>query len=388
MGLTSPSGVFNAGEVFRTNAPTTASTFWRMFRGGTEAGNIFNLAGDVHFRIQAMQNNSDIVFHSEFNNTSTFTGTERMRISNVVVPVSILVNTPGGSNVTRVTVSEFPTQAISVPLSLLHIGNNAPSILQANNDHKGGGYRNWMDVGTYTGSGSDNMYVGMKHETVGEPIGWDDNQSSVISWGDNPLVANDANRLRFIFTSPINTGKLSASQNGLEIARMTSNGDNGRMGIGDFFTTSADPLNTLEIRSNPTFGDTRSGLRFTNLTSAMPVDVAITNNKVLSVNSTGDVILVDDQGGSIGTCLAPTLLTNNGAISLNANNFYFLGKTNTENVAVGVPCGNFLSAKFNVGGNAIIGENYITNTIAAPTNGLLVEGFTGIGADFNSTNQP
>jgi hypothetical protein len=60
---------------------------------------------------------------------------------------------------------------------------------------------------------------------------------------------------------------------------------NGNVGIG----TSA-PQSALEISS------TGSGLRFTNLTAATPTTSG--TGKVLSVNATGDVVLVDDAQGS------------------------------------------------------------------------------------------
>jgi len=37
------------GEVFRTDAPTASTTSWRLFRGGTEYGRLFNEAANTHF---------------------------------------------------------------------------------------------------------------------------------------------------------------------------------------------------------------------------------------------------------------------------------------------------------------------------------------------------
>ncbi|CAN5450052.1 hypothetical protein BH11BAC2_BH11BAC2_00650 [soil metagenome] len=63
--------------------------------------------------------------------------------------------------------------------------------------------------------------------------------------------------------------------------------------------TGSTPANTLEI-TNGTTGN--SGLRFTNLTSSFTPTVASTG-KVLTVDASGDVILVPDQGaGSINAC--------------------------------------------------------------------------------------
>jgi hypothetical protein len=65
---------------------------------------------------------------------------------------------------------------------------------------------------------------------------------------------------------------------------------NGYVGIGD-----STPNNTLEITSTSTG---LSGLRFTNLTSASATSTA--SGRVLSVNSNGDVILVDDASAAAG----------------------------------------------------------------------------------------
>ena len=66
------------GEVFRTDAPANRNTSWRMFRGGTQMGRIFNSKNDNHLRIQSTRNNSDIVFHSRYNNLPQYWDMERM----------------------------------------------------------------------------------------------------------------------------------------------------------------------------------------------------------------------------------------------------------------------------------------------------------------------
>ncbi len=65
----------NTPEVFRTNAPTTGSTFWRMFQGGTgaanERGQLFADPSATHFNINAPQGHLRLL-------TNT---TERVRIN-------------------------------------------------------------------------------------------------------------------------------------------------------------------------------------------------------------------------------------------------------------------------------------------------------------------
>jgi len=58
---------YGAGEVFRTDAPN-AATFWKMFRGGSEYGRIYN-NNDNHFYIQANHGSGDLRFNSGGTNT-------------------------------------------------------------------------------------------------------------------------------------------------------------------------------------------------------------------------------------------------------------------------------------------------------------------------------
>ena len=343
------------GEVFRTDAPNNSATFWRMLRGGTEIGRfynnpIFNINNDLN--IMASQLNADIVFRTNrFNNLGLNFEYERMRIGQGTIDLPTINN----FEVTRVSISEDPLTPITVPASLLHLGFNAPI------DGFGGGWRSWMDVGTYTSSRSDNMYVGMKQEGTNFQ-GWDDTQSAIIAWGNNPSSGvGHSDRLRFIFTSTSGTSLVSSGQEGLEIARMVTNGNIGRMGIGNFFTPNLDPVNTLEIRSdvigtfNPinATGPTRSGLRFSNLNATLGTDaLANSTNTVLSVNNTGDVILVEGTRG-IGTCAAPTILSSDAAIQLNGNRFYFNGQGINDKVGIGIPCTNAISAKLHIANTVI-----------------------------------
>ena len=63
------------GEVFRTDAPNGTNTSWRLFRGGTNYGRVFNLNTDAHFRLDASA--GDLRFHTNgldrgrFNQTLT-----------------------------------------------------------------------------------------------------------------------------------------------------------------------------------------------------------------------------------------------------------------------------------------------------------------------------
>ena len=320
------------GEVFRTDAPV-GTTAWRMFSANVAANqkfSIVNPAGSNNVNLAVVQNGS----MNFFTNT---TGTLKMRISHDALD--------------RPRIGIGGAAGFNPPLTYLHLGDvNAVF-----------GYRTWMDVGTLYAQGTDNMYTGLKNDPA-NPAG--DKNDAIINWGNNPIDPNfpqNTDRLRFIFTSILGGGIPKASTfDGLEVARMTAAFDNttnnvfSRMGVGDFFTPNLDPQNALEIRANTDaagniIDPSPSGLRFTHLTSAFIPTV--TTNEYLSVDAAGNVILVNDGGGGIGTCGA-SALTAHGDIPLGGNNFYFEnGHTPTagiNNVGIGMPCGSPLAAKLDV----------------------------------------
>lgn len=157
-----------------------------------------------------------------------------------------------------------PANPITRPWSLLTIGEN---------NGFNSGWRNWMSVGTFYGKSSDNMYVGLKDETV---PGSNDRQDAVINWGDNTNFSGTTegpDYLRFIFTSPLNVigyPPVSSGQNGLEVMRMNWEG---KVGVGNYYNSlieapfSKDPARRFELLSdktsvaangNPTFRITHS----------------------------------------------------------------------------------------------------------------------------------
>ncbi len=154
---------------------------------------------------------------------------------------------------------------------------------------------------------------------------------------------------------------------------------NGNVGIN---TTS--PNNKLEI-THGTSGN--SGLRFTDLTNASS-SITNTTDKILSVNSNGDVILVDDKqgtgGGGVNYCTSVPndfLMKKDAATNnLCASGVYEVPSgTYINNIGIGTGANNNIRAKLNVAGNAKIGSNYAGNTVNAPADGALIEGNTGIG---------
>ena len=323
---------------------------------------------------------------------------ERMRITSISAPTNLTnvgnstfgIWNPGAltnQDVTRVAISHNPATPVTRPLALLHLGYNSGSIL---NPTTTDGWRSWMDVGTYVARGSDNMYIGLKPEGNAASLG--DRQDAVISWGDNYSNTNIFNvapdKLRIIFTSPAagqpspGPGAMS-SQDGLEFVRYVPFHNTAlaindpRTGFGDFQNLTPigtiNPGNTIEINSilggynlqhdsvtGSYFGGTgASGLRFRDLTSlsiAIPDSIAdslkIDRKKVLTVDSLGNVVLVNNNGGNgVGNYCGATSnpLTAHYEIPLATYNYRFSGQQDfTSNVGIGIACNQGIYAKLHV----------------------------------------
>ena len=283
------------------------------------------------------------------------------------------------TNLTRIGVSHDPAQPVTRPLSLMHLGYNTG----ATND----GWRNWMDVGTFTANGTDNMYVGLKREPTAFPI---DRFDAVINWGDNsgpvgPFAIGPDN-LRFIFTSAtVGTPGLPPSNgvNGVEGMRMTPSTNvavtNAHVwtGIGGDPTvnqygpggTSINPTQTLEVNSSEatTVVGGSSGLRFTNLNTTSPITATNPGLGVLAVDADGDVIYVPSGGNAFGNICgaAPVPLTNNWEIpqGINTYNFSGVGAVNITRLTTCAPI-----AKFLVDDNFYARTSIVRNTTNIATN--------------------
>ena len=350
---------FALGELFRTVGVQDQTNHWRFITGISEKFQVFTTLNaavangqrisDQNVTLQATQR--DMIFNAGGN-------IERMRIlgqDHNLAGTSPWFATARAGNVGIGTAH---------PLTMLHIGGEGAA---------GAGWRQWMDIGTYYASqtGFDNMYVGLRRLAA-------DRHEAIINFGNNPSSnPGNGDNIRFVFTAAPGNG-LASGADGFEIARMWTDGqDNGRMGIGDFFTAGTNPANTLEIMASagsPYWGQPggTSGLRFTSLTTA---STPITNpgTGVLSVDDNGDVIYVDAPlpgGGGVGNyCSDPqNPLTGHYEIPLSNNNYYFTGQGNiTRNVVVGVPCGIQPFAKLHVYQTA-------QNFLFTPTLGISVSG--------------
>ncbi|MEO8086878.1 MAG: tail fiber domain-containing protein [Bacteroidota bacterium] len=216
-----------------------------------------------------------------------------------------------------------------------------------------GGARNWMDVGTHYSYDTDDMYVGLKDNGVNQ-------KDAVITWGDDPSHdSQPANHLLYIFTAT-GTPSWSGGANGLEVARMVApSGDFGMMGIGgdptisvpytNLYTAGAEPGNTLEVNSSDqnsasTIGGS-SGLRFTDLNTISKPTVN-PGKGILSVNSSGDVIYVEDIGNYCSETPQRPLRADFEVPlydGVNGYDYFFSGQSKGKtDVIVGSNCSNLL----------------------------------------------
>jgi hypothetical protein len=301
---------------------------------------------------------------------------ERVRITSVNTPTNLPtggmgIYTPGGSstNFTRMSVSHNPSNPVTRPLSLLHLGYNSTTTTTTTD-----GWRPWMDVGMFVSNKSDNVYLGLKNETTSILV---DRQDAVLGWGDNPTTAgsNGPDNLRFIFTSASTSVQTPPSNantvNGLEVARMeptaasTLSGNYGMMGIGDFSPAGPNTANPVDAKL-----DIDGDLRIRTVTS----DNNLTQVLVVDPNDKNRVHYRDINtiAGSFGNICGNTQnpLNNHHEIPMNNNNVIFTdpnSAASNNRVGIGLSAGNCIpSAKLHV-----INQNY--GTISTPVTGVLIQ---------------
>ncbi len=116
------------------------------------------------------------------------------------------------------------------PLTYLHLNSASLTGITV-------GYRPWMRVGVFSTQGSDGLYAGMRSRS-GQTQG-------VVNWSDD----TGADPLSFVFTSTPDNTSVANTLDGLEIARMVAapNGNEGYMGVGDFFTAGAVPTERFHV---------------------------------------------------------------------------------------------------------------------------------------------
>jgi hypothetical protein len=331
---------------------------------------------------------------------------ERVRITSVNTPTNLPtggmgIYTPGGSsnNFTRMSVSHNPSNPVTRPLSLLHLGYNTAQ--NSSNQNATDGWRSWMDIGTFTSDGTDNMYVGLKDEG-------NDRRDAVINWGDNQNGGSTGtygpDNLRFIFTATQSgvpfADPTSISNNGLEVARMEPNlastlpnTNYGMMGIGDFSPAGPNTANPVDAKL-----DIDGDLRIRTVTQDN------TLNQVLVIDPT-DLNRVHYRnipsnigtGQGFVTCsdISPAAyLTSDSKINLNDQNIYFENNNTLgqNHVGIGYSCFSTLRGKLSVLQNRPFAVNQSTigisgvNKDISSTLGTVYTGVEGI-ANGNQTLQ-
>ena len=364
--------------MFRTDGLDNVMQRWQMFTGPNLANTTekfaifttntlpianFTTVNNQHVTIQATQR--DMIFNAGGN-------FERMRI------LGQNHNLGGTTPWFAVALAGNIGMGTAHPMSRLHIGGEGAA---------GGGWRPWMDVGTFYASvgGFDNMYVGLRQ------VGFDANQA-IINWGNNP-AGGTFDRMLFVFTAAAPAGVQASGINGLEIVRIASGGNanNSFMGIGgdgvlatNPYSGGVDPANTLEVNSTglTAVPGGSSGLRLTNLTTASPT-IANPGLGVLAVNAFGDVIYVPAIAGTAfgALCVDPPgagNLLGDTKVGLNDFSIYYEdGASSTvpgmNRLSVGYLCTDPLPAKVSVDN---ISEDIGTYSI---TRNVTPTGFEAIG---------
>ncbi|NBX79048.1 MAG: tail fiber domain-containing protein, partial [Flavobacteriales bacterium] len=294
-------------------------------------------------------------------NPATGVTGERVRITNVSTPTNYASGLMGPYNpaglpasTTRVSISQDPSNPVTRPLSLLHLGYNTTPY--TNTD----GWRSWMDVGMFVSNKSDHVYLGLKSESLNPNI---NRQDAVLGWGDNTLGdgVNGSDNLRFIFTSTTTASQFPAnSSKGLEVARMipdtasTLPTNFGMMGIGDFSPGS------------PNNGVTAGVINYVDAKLDIDGDLRIrtvvkkdTLMRVLVIDTTDHNrvyyrdIALGTGGKGFYSCADTTgadTLISDSRINLNNYNLYFEKNDSlgVNHVGVGYNCGDNLRAKFSV----------------------------------------
>jgi hypothetical protein len=192
------------------------------------------------------------------------------------------------------------------------------------------------------------------------------------------ILQTMTNSNSIIFSNKFTT---SGNTNGVEQMRLNSLGN---LGIG-----TASPNNRVEI-THGTSGN--SGLRFTNLTSANAPIANPGGNKVLSVNASGDVVLVQDQNtpytANQGVTLSGTVFqlgddcgkggggfVNNREVNMFGRNLYF-NTNDAGKIYIGMNACPALTTRLEIGAQGLTGAVNDYNSSAPSLSGLRFSNLT------------
>jgi hypothetical protein len=239
------SGTNQTAEVFRTVAPATGLTYWRMFQGGTapafERAQLYALPGVNHFNINTP--NRHFQLHTQ--------SVQRARLNGNVT--SAMGQANQFTNVNRdgfLVLSGAPDAFVNVasraPFTRLHLVDPQGGATNPVDYAQQFGYRPWMRNGiTFTGN-KDQSYVGHKYDV--NP----DNTDFVVQWSDNPNGSPwGVDRMKFVFSTEYNPSatKGAATLAGMEAMRFWPQSNTSvNVGVGDFApVTVGDPTERLDI---------------------------------------------------------------------------------------------------------------------------------------------
>src|SRR6218665_628611 len=167
------------------------------------------------------QEQSSFIIQTESETDNNVQNDERIRVTSIGALAANYggnyLGNIGVNNRTRIGISANGAAPVTRPMSLLHLGFDAPNP---------SGWRTWMDIGSYMTNGVDNMYVGMMRVSNDAA---NDRYDAVINWGDNFNASGGTNtgpdNLRLMFTSNGtgggDAGTAAAGAVGLEGGRMT-----------------------------------------------------------------------------------------------------------------------------------------------------------------------
>ncbi|MBL7951820.1 MAG: tail fiber domain-containing protein [Flavobacteriales bacterium] len=201
------------GEVFRTDAPTANSTYWRMFRGGTQYGLLYNLTGSNDFNAKVLPSAGNLWLRNSLDNGVRLNaGTLTATIGTYSPSLSSFVGIGPNSGI-------IGTQGA---WARLHLDDGGTVIT--------GCYRPWMKNGIYMSGNNDMMYVGQLFRAGA------DESDAVVAWGDNAASPAGPDHLRFLFMG-----------DGLEGQEVTRIMGNGNYGIGNFDGAGVQPTERVDV---------------------------------------------------------------------------------------------------------------------------------------------
>lgn len=208
-----------------------------------------------------------------------------------------------------------------------------------------------------------------------------------IGTGTGNIVSAGVNFMK------INSGTVVSGSNVLSIQEagtsyMTVTGD-GNVGVGTATPTSKlDIVGGVLTMDNGDFAGTR-GLRFRNTTDGTGAStgggIAQANNDVLYISAGSANNITFRQSGGVTDAISFSSLSSNPQVAttgtnrldINANSATVSIGGNTGNIGIGTTTP---ASKLDVEGGVSIGTTY-SGSMAAPTNGAIIEGSLGIGTD-------